>query len=116
MAEGQDVVVHQAGDLSLAGIGAGVGVIVAGIVIAVAVPWSIVAISDTPAFAPNDAAMPKIAPPVQETVPERDMAAFRAGKMRRLESSGIDRETGRAHIPIEQAMRLLVERSRGGRR
>jgi hypothetical protein len=116
MAESHDATVHQASDLSLRGIGAGVAVIVAGIAIAVCVPWIIVALSNTPDFAPNDAAMPKIAAPVQETVPERDMAAFRAEKMRRLESSGIDPRTGRAHIPIEQAMRLLVERSKGGPR
>ena len=110
MADGRGATMHQGPDLSLRGIGAGVSVIVVGIALAVCVPWIIVTLSHTPDFAPNDAAMPKIAAPVQETVPERDMAAFRA------EKSGIDPRTGRAHIPIEQAMRLLVERSKGGPR
>jgi len=116
MADGRGATMHQGPDLSLRGIGAGVSVIVVGIALAVCVPWIIVTLSHTPDFAPNDAAMPRIAAPVQETVPERDMAAFRAEKMRRLETSGIDPRTGRAHIPIEQAMRLLVERSKGGPR
>jgi hypothetical protein len=49
---------------------------------------------------------------VQETDPEPDMAAFRREKMRRLESYGVDPATGRVHIPIERAMRMLAERGK----
>ncbi|HEX6633825.1 MAG TPA: hypothetical protein VF038_07635 [Usitatibacter sp.] len=115
MAEAREAAMHQAADLSLKGIGAGLGVIVAGIAIAVCVPWAVIALTGTPSSAPNDAAMPAIRPPVQETAPEPDMAAFRREKMRRLESSGIDPATGRVHIPIERAMQMLAERSRDGR-
>ncbi|HXS52419.1 MAG TPA: hypothetical protein VN782_07805 [Usitatibacter sp.] len=112
MAEAREAVVHEAATLSLRGIGAGVGVIVCGIAIAIGVPALIVAGVQAPANAPDDASHPKIRPPVQELTPEDDMAAFRREKMRRLESYGIDPRTGRAHIPIERAMRMLVERSK----
>jgi hypothetical protein len=117
MAETRDAAVHQAGDISLKGIGAGIGVIVAGIAIAVCVPWIVIALSHVPSNAPNDAAQPKIAPPVQRLVPTEDMEAFRREKMRRLESSGVDPKTGAVHIPIERAMQLLVEqRGKAGER
>lgn len=109
MAEARDTVVHQAGDISLKGIGAGVGVIVAGIAIAASVPWIFISLTRVPSNAPNDAAQPKIAPPVQRLVPTEDMAAFRREKTQRLESSGVDPDTGRVHIPIERAMQLLVQ-------
>jgi hypothetical protein len=112
MADPREAVVHEAATLSVRGIGAGVGVIVAGIAIAVVVPAAIVALVQAPANAPDDASHPKIRPPVQELAPEDDMAAFRGEKMRRLESYGIDPRTGRAHIPIEKAMQMLVERSK----
>ena len=60
MAEARDAAMHQAADLSLKGIGAGLGVIVAGIAIAVCVPWAVIALTGTPSSAPNDAAMPAI--------------------------------------------------------
>ena len=112
MAESRDVVLHEAATLSLKGIGAGLGVIVCGIALAIGVPSLIVWLVQAPANAPSDATRPKIRPPVQELSPENDMARFREEKMRRLESYGIDPQTGRAHIPIEQAMRMLVEKSK----
>jgi hypothetical protein len=116
MAESREAVVHEAATLSLKGIGAGLGVIVGGIALAIAVPSLIVSLVQAPANAPEDAAHPKIRPPVQELAPEDDMAAYRSEKMRRLESYGIDPQTGRAHIPIDKAMQMLVERSSAGTR
>jgi hypothetical protein len=116
MAEARDAPMHQAADLSLKGIGAGLGVIVVGIAIAVCVPWAVIALTGTPSSAPNDTTRPAIRPPVQETDPEPDMAAFRREKMRRLESSGVDPATGRVHIPIERAMQMLVDREKGASR
>ena len=114
MAELRDAIVHQAGDISLKGIGAGIGVIMAGIVIAVCVPWAVIVLTRAPANAPNDAAKPRLAAPVQETAPFDDIAAFRREKTQRLESYGVDAQTGRVHIPIERAMELLVQRGRAG--
>jgi hypothetical protein len=109
MAEAREALMHQAGDISLKGIGAGLGVIVAGIAIAAGVPWIVIGLTRVPSNAPDDAAQPKIAPPVQRLVPTEDMKAFRREKLQRLESYGLDPKTGRAHIPIERAMRLLVQ-------
>lgn len=111
MAEPRGADLHEAASLSLRGIGAGLGVIVVGIALALAVAGAVVRLTGTPADAPNDAAEPRIRPPVQETAPEEDMAAFRREKMQRLESYGIDPRTGLRHIPIERAMRMLAERS-----
>ena len=116
MAESREAVVHEAATLSVKGIGAGLGVIVGGIALAIGVPSLIVSLVQAPANAPGDATQPNIRPPVQELSPENDMARFREEKMRRLESYGIDPHTGRSHVPIEQAMRMLVERSREERR
>ena len=116
MADAREIVVHQAGELSLKGIGAGIGVIVSGIAIAASVPWIVIALTRVPSNAPNDAAQPRIAAPVQRLVPTEDMAAFRREKMRRLESSGVDPQTGRVHIPIERAMQLLIDRAKAGKK
>ena len=112
MADPRGSVVHQASEISLKGIGAGIGVIVAGLAIAASVPWIVIALTRVPSNAPNDAAQPEIAPPVQRLVPTEDMRSFRREKMQWLESSGVDPKTGQAHIPIERAMQLLVERAK----
>ena len=114
MAERAEAVVHEAASLSLKGIGAGLGVIVAGIALAIGMPTILIAMVGAPANAPNDAAEPRIRPPVQETAPEEDMAAYRRKKMERLESYGVDPRTGLVHIPIERAMQMLVDRSKRG--
>jgi hypothetical protein len=115
MAEARDATMHEAANLSLKGIGAGLGVIVVGIALAVCVPWAVIALTGTPSSAPNDAAKPAIRAPVQETDPEPDMAAFRREKLRRLESYGVDPATGRVHIPIERAMQMLAQQGRNHR-
>jgi hypothetical protein len=49
-------------------------------------------------------------PRLQEA-PSRDMDQFRTGEAQRLQTYGwIDKEAGVVHIPIEEAMRLTVER------
>ena len=119
MAEPREIALHEAATLSLRGIAAGGGVIAAGIALAIAVPWLVLAKAKVPDYAPNDAARPAIRGPVQETAPLEDVAAFRREKMRYLESGGIDPATGRPHIPIERAMEILASRaasSQGARR
>jgi hypothetical protein len=52
---------------------------------------------------------PQYPNPVLQSDPAADMRAFRAEKLRRLNSAGwVDREAGRVHIPIEQAMRAVA--------
>jgi hypothetical protein len=49
-------------------------------------------------------------PRLQE-LPETEIRVFRAAQDRRLHSYGwVDREAGTVHIPIDEAMRLTVER------
>lgn len=49
--------------------------------------------------------------PRLQSDPAADWSAFRAAQMKRLNEAGwVDREHGIAHIPIEDAMRLLAAR------
>ena len=111
MAESRETALHEAATLSLRGIAVGGGVIAAGIALAIAVPWLVLAKAKVPDYAPNDAARPAIRGPIQETAPLEDVGAFRREKMRYLESGGIDPATGRPHIPIERAMEILASRA-----
>jgi hypothetical protein len=56
---------------------------------------------------------PTVVPPAprQQTHPAQDLAAFRAAKQERLASYGwVDQLHGVAHIPIDEAMKRIVER------
>jgi len=114
MAEAREVVVHQAGDISLRGIATGGGVIATGIALAIVVPWMVIGAVKVPRNAPNDAARPTIRGPAPETAPLEDIAAFRGDKLRRLESDGVDPATGSRHISIERAMEILAARGSAG--
>jgi|CXWL01.1.fsa_nt_gi hypothetical protein len=49
--------------------------------------------------------------PLLQQYPDREMTAFRAAEAGTLESYGwIDKTTGRVHIPIDEAIRLTLER------
>jgi hypothetical protein len=53
--------------------------------------------------------------PTLQIDPQADLDDLRRRSAERLGSSGwIDRDRGIAHIPIEDAMRLYIERRRGG--
>ncbi|TAK83462.1 MAG: hypothetical protein EPO20_17600 [Betaproteobacteria bacterium] len=98
-------------DIDLRGVFAGAAVVLGGIVLSIAVSWAILAASDAPAEGPNAAAAPKVSGPALQTAPQRTLAEFVREKNARLESSGaVEGEPGRVHIPIEQAMQLLVQR------
>jgi len=116
MAEARGELPHQPETLDVRALAVAAGGIAFGIAVALAVPWILIARVSAPASAPNDAAKPALAAPIQETAPLADIAAYRREKARRLESAGVDPATGEAHIPIERAMRLLVERQGGGSR
>lgn len=54
---------------------------------------------------------PKPPAPVLQQYPDREMTAFRAEDSGNLQSYGwLDRATGRVHIPIDEAIRLTLER------
>lgn len=54
---------------------------------------------------------PKPPEPVLQQYPDREMTAFRAEDAGALQGYGwVDREAGRVHIPIDEAIRLTLER------
>jgi hypothetical protein len=62
-----------------------------------------------PIMKPTAAQMAPLPPLLQEH-PNRDLATFRAEEDALLRSYGwVDKELGRVHIPIEEAMRLVAE-------
>ena len=65
---------------------------------------------------PSTAQAPPVPPaPRLQSDPAADWSAYRAAQMKRLTADGwVDREHGIAHIPIEDAMRLLAKRGRPG--
>jgi hypothetical protein len=46
---------------------------------------------------------------VQRTVPASERESLMREKYQRLRSAGVDAATGKRHIPIDEAMRLLVD-------
>ena len=99
-------------DVDLRAILAGAGVVIAGILVALAAPAFILVHNAAPANAPNNARLPALAAPRQPTAPGEDIAAFRQEKAQRLESQGYDAETGTWHVPIERAMALLEKEAK----
>ncbi len=62
--------------------------------------------------APRSVRPPRVEGPVLELPPKSELEAYRASQQRLLhEYRWVDRPRGVAQIPIEQAMRLLVERN-----
>lgn len=55
---------------------------------------------------------PAIPGPTLQSAPQLDLAAYRAAKARRLNSLGwVDAAQGIAHLPIDDAMALMVARA-----
>jgi hypothetical protein len=111
MADTHAALPHERSEVNLRAIGVGVGTVAGGIAVALVAPWLFIAHGPAPANAPNDAVKPRLAAPVQETSPLAEIAAYRRGKMQRLESYGVDAATGEGHIPIERAMALVAAQS-----
>lgn len=100
-----------ASPLLLVALIAGLGLIVIGVMIALAFLFP-------NAQADRDAMPVRPLPPEPrlQIDPRADLVAYRRGEVRRLESYGwVDRASGRAHVPIEQAMRQVAREGwRGG--
>jgi hypothetical protein len=81
--------------------------IVGGIAFAVAGSWWLLRVlGPTANTAPPPAAIPA---PRLQPAPQNERAAYFAEKARRLESYGwVDRKAGIAHIPLDEAMRLMA--------
>lgn len=116
MPDGQHV--SDAGDIHLRGVGWGGAMVACGIVFALVVAWFAFRwLQPARGFGgPDAAAGMRIAAPVLETAPQPKRSAYAAEKQQLIESYGwVDRKAGIAHIPVEQAMRLMAERAAAAR-
>ena len=85
-------------DISLRGLAIGVVIVVGAILAALGVSWFISGQVDVPG---------------PQTAPAQDLASFLREKNERLQTGGpIEGQPNRVRIPIEQAMRIVAERSR----
>jgi hypothetical protein len=103
--------------VALPAIAVGIGIMVGGMILAVIGAYVVSLYVPSPRSAPNDAVRPKIAGPVQRTAPSMELDAFLKEKEARLHGRGIDPQTHGPFIPIEEAMKAMVDEARhGGRR
>ena len=103
---------HAPSHVSLRAIVAAVGIMVGGIVLAVAGAWIELGFAASPAGAPGNAQPPRIAGAVQYSAPALEREALMREKRARLEGRGTDARTGEPYIPIEEAMRTLADEAR----
>ena len=100
---------HEPSHVSIAALAAGFGTIAVGIAVSLVAGWLLLASTDTPVNAPNNAVRPAIEGPVQETNSPDRLAAYRRDEAARLHGYGRDPATGAIHIPIERAMEILAQ-------
>jgi hypothetical protein len=103
---------HAPSHVSLRAIVAAAAIMVGGIVLALAGAWIELGFASSPAGAPGNAEPPRIAGPVQYTVPALEREALLRDKRARLHGRGTDAQTGEPFIPIEEAMRALADEAR----
>ena len=110
---------HAPSRVSLPAVLGGVGIMVGGILIAIAGAWAASRFVPSPTSAPNNAERPEIAGPVQRTAPSQERDAFLAEKNQRLHGRGTDRDTGEPFQPIGEAMKARAaqapEQGKGAR-
>ncbi len=106
-------------DLSVLGIAAGAGLIIAGIVFSLWLSWVIVELRHANPYGANQPvpeASRVVQGPVLESAPRQDLQRYDTDKQERLQSYGwVDTNAGRVHIPIARAMALLEQHRRGQR-
>lgn len=102
--------IRRADDVDMRRVGWGAALIVSGIVLALSAGWL------TMRWLAPDERVPRmdIAQPLLETAPQPDRAAYDAEKANMIGSYGwVDRKAGIAHIPVDEAMRLLAAQQKG---
>ena len=98
-------------DISVRGLAIGAAIVFGGIAASLAVAAFITARVPAPATGPSRGKPVKTECATLQTAPPQDFAAFAREKQARLASYGtVDAE--HAHIPIEEAMRILAQRAR----
>jgi hypothetical protein len=100
---------HAPSHVSVRAVLAAIGVMAAGIAAAIAAAAFVSARVPSPRDAPDNAKPPAIRGPVQRTVPASERESLMREKYQRLRTAGVDAATGKRHVPIDEAMRLLVD-------
>jgi hypothetical protein len=103
---------HAPSHVSLRAIVAALGLMVGGVVVALAGAWIELGFAASPAGAPGNAEPPRIVGPVQYSAPALEQEALMRDKRARLHGRGTDPQTGEPFIPIGEAMRALADEAR----
>jgi hypothetical protein len=102
---------HEPQDISLRGVRRGALAIAGGIAFALAaagLAWRLLQAAPGPGFAGT--------PPLLQPAPQSERAAYFAGKEAIVNGYGwVDRRSGIARIPVDQAMALMAARARTAR-
>lgn len=107
----EDQNVSDPGDIDPRGVRWGGAMVVGGIVFALVAAYFVFhALQPARGYGGPDAVVGmRVAPPVLETAPQPQRAAYAAEKERLITGYGwVDRKAGIARIPVEQAMRLMA--------
>jgi hypothetical protein len=109
---------YEATDISprpvlLTGLGIVAITVISGLIVLGILAWDLRARAEQPSDVPSIARGVRVSPPEPrlQSSPRIDFENFRAQQLSALSASGwVDREKGIAHIPIEDAMRMIAER------
>jgi hypothetical protein len=117
MAETTRAIRHERTDIHIRRVAAAAAMIAGGVVLAAAIAWLVSGRGGADRNGANGAAPAAIEAPRLQSEPRAELAAFLREKRERLDGYGwVDAPTGRVHIPIDRAMRLLAERAAKGER
>jgi hypothetical protein len=106
---------HERADVDLRRVLAGVAVIVVAIGSCLGGAALLARQASSPAGAPGNAVAPVVEGPRQRAAPRTERETLLAAQRARLQSDGVDAATGRHHIPIDEAMRVLVQQQEDDR-
>ena len=106
---------HEPSPVRVGAVAVGVATMIGAIVLALAAAAALTAGAVSPRGAPGNAQRPRISGAVQRTDPSSELAAFLREKRARLEGRGVDAATGEPFIPIEEAMKAMVDEARRDR-
>lgn len=115
MDEKSALLAHAPSHVDARAIGVAVAIVAGGIALALLGAWAELPFAASPANAPNNAERPNIEGPVQQTAPRLEREALLREKRARLEGRGVDPKTGEPYVPIEEAMKAMVDAAQAGR-
>lgn len=117
----EDRIMHEQKEVDARGVLWGAAAIAIGVILAVIAGYLLWRMWGAPSGAkpdsgPNTGDVPTIAAPVLQVAPQPERAQYFADKEKQLHSWGwVDQRAGTAHIPIEEAMRMMAAQQSGKR-